>query len=148
MSEEPLVSMFRLITGEDIVAEYEVSMHNNTTVYNFINPLKLITRRYPDGQIGILFTPWLPDEVLMPGVPSVIVSNRDILCIIHLRDKMTQFYNIYVQGHRQAMNTNNDILDGHLDTLIKTYKEHVNNHTKEPRHTQFESDEDEDSTTH
>lgn len=121
-TNEPNIAMFRLITGEDVVTQYEVSVFNNSTKYTFIHPTKFITRRYSTGQIGISLTPWLPNEVLLQGIPNVVIADRDILTIIQIRDKLREFYIIYVEDNSATLAKHDKILDDHLSGLIKHFK--------------------------
>lgn len=118
------VSLFRLITGEDIISEYETSYISvgSKIVYNLINPSKLIVRRFPSGEVGIALIPWLPEEVLAAGHISVVISDRDVLTKTILRDKMVEFYEQYVRQHRSAMEKNDESLNQNIDQLIKTYE--------------------------
>lgn len=147
---EPTIAMFRLLTGEDIISRYELSYFNGVTSYNLINPMKFINRRYNDGQIGIALAPWLPDEVLIPGETSIVISGRDILAIIQLRTKMEDFYTQFVILHRKAMSKNDELLDKHLDKLIEMYQRHDEQHDDVPPLDKSfdEIDDDEDTTTH
>lgn len=50
------VKVYKLVTGEDLIADVEVDQHG----YLFSNPAQLILQQGQDGRVGAAFAPYAP----------------------------------------------------------------------------------------
>ncbi len=114
------VGIFRLLTGEDVVSEYQSDGQEVTMTH----PLKVIFRRLATGEVGVLLLPFLPEEVVHPSVQMQChIKQRDIMMQLPIRESMTQFYLTVRECMRNRVKKHDQRLDDHLYDMSAMYAE-------------------------
>ncbi len=113
----PDIGIFRLVTGEDVISEWEMKNGH----FNFTHPLKLIFRRLATGEVGVLLIPWIPEEVIAPNIITCPILLRDILTIFEARQSMKDFYLDVRTIRAHQLKKNDQKLDQHIADMSATY---------------------------
>jgi len=104
------IRIVRLQNGEDIMANIVQDEDNDTVMLD--NPMHIIFKRMPTGQIVLMMLPWLPIEIIKEN--NAIIDTADILTIIEPKDDLVRHYdNVVTEAHgkmienkdRMRMNT-------------------------------------------
>jgi len=104
------IRIIRLQNGEDIMANIVQDEDNDTVMLD--NPMHIIFKRMPTGQIVLMMLPWLPIEIIKEN--NAIIDTADILTIIEPKDDLVRHYdNVVTEAHgkmienkdRMRMNT-------------------------------------------
>lgn len=104
------IKIVRLQNGEDIMANIVQDEDNDTVMLD--NPMHIIFKRMPTGQIVLMMLPWLPIEIIKEN--NAIIDTADILTIIEPKDDLVRHYdNVVTEAHgkmienkdRMRMNT-------------------------------------------
>ena len=82
-----LIRVFRLKTGEDVVAACVESSDDDTVV--FIHPM-LVDKMKISGVYSLYMTPWLPIDIIKHDM--VIIHVNDILTIMNPTDEFVEKY--------------------------------------------------------
>jgi hypothetical protein len=99
--------------GDDIISDI-------TQVGNMVtltNPMRLIFRRLPTGQVMMLVAPWLPNELIEENY--AMVSNADVLTFFSPKNKLVEYYNKMVEINLQRKEDFGKVLDEYLQTEIE-----------------------------
>lgn len=108
------IKLVRMQNGDDIISDV-------TQVGNMItltNPMRLIFRRLPTGQVMMLVAPWLPNELIEENY--AMVSNADVLTFFSPKNKLTEYYNKMVEINLQRKEDFGKVLDEYLQSEIET----------------------------
>ena len=90
------IRIIRLQNGEDIMANIVQDEDNDTVMLD--NPMHIIFKRMPTGQIVLMMLPWLPIEIIKEN--NAIIDTSDILTIIEPKDDLVRHYdNVVSEAH-------------------------------------------------
>jgi len=90
------IKIVRLQNGEDIMANIVQDEDNDTVMLD--NPMHIIFKRMPTGQIVLMMLPWLPIEIIKEN--NAIIDTADILTIIEPKDDLVRHYdNVVTEAH-------------------------------------------------
>lgn len=90
------IRIIRLQNGEDIMANIVQDEDNDTVMLD--NPMHIIFKRMPTGQIVLMMLPWLPIEIIKEN--NAIIDTADILTIIEPKDDLVRHYdNVVTEAH-------------------------------------------------
>lgn len=90
------IRIIRLQNGEDIMANIVQDEDNDTVMLD--NPMHIIFKRMPTGQIVLMMLPWLPIEIIKEN--NAIIDTADILTIIEPKDDLVRHYdNVVSEAH-------------------------------------------------
>ena len=107
------IKLVRMQNGDDIISDI-------TQVGNMVtltNPMRLIFRRLPTGQVMMLVAPWLPNELIEENY--AMVSNADVLTFFSPKNKLVEYYNKMVEVNLQRKEDFGKVLDEYLQTEIE-----------------------------
>jgi hypothetical protein len=107
------IKLVRMQNGDDIISDI-------TQVGNMVtltNPMRLIFRRLPTGQVMMLVAPWLPNELIEENY--AMVSNADVLTFFSPKNKLVEYYNKMVEINLQRKEDFGKVLDEYLQTEIE-----------------------------
>lgn len=90
------IKIVRLQNGEDIMANIVQDEDNDAVMLD--NPMHIIFKRMPTGQIVLMMLPWLPIEIIKEN--NAIIDTADILTIIEPKDDLVRHYdNVVTEAH-------------------------------------------------
>jgi len=98
------IKIVRLQNGEDIMANIVQDEDNDTVMLD--NPMHIIFKRMPTGQIVLMMLPWLPIEIIKEN--NAIIDTADILTIIEPKDDLVRHYDNVVTEANGKMIENKD----------------------------------------
>jgi len=79
------VKVYRLVSGEDIIADVEVDQNG----YHFTNPAAIVVQQSNDGRVGAAFVPFAP----YAKDNKVLIYERGIAGEIEVDVKLVNQYN-------------------------------------------------------
>lgn len=68
------VKVYRLLTGEDIIADVEIDQNG----YHFTNPAAIVMQQTQDGRVGAAFVPFAPYANKVLIYKSAIAGEMDV----------------------------------------------------------------------
>lgn len=79
--------LVRMKNGDDIIATIKQDELNTILT----NPMRLVFKRLPTGQVIMMLSPWLPVELLDEEHASI--ENDNVLTIIEPKIQLVEYYN-------------------------------------------------------
>jgi len=98
------IKIVRLQNGEDIMANIVQDEDNDAVMLD--NPMHIIFKRMPTGQIVLMMLPWLPIEIIKEN--NAVIDASDILTIIEPKDDLVRHYDNVVSEAHGKMIENKD----------------------------------------
>jgi hypothetical protein len=93
------VKIVRLVTGEDVLADFIEDSSDGTVLLS--NPMSLIFKRMPTGQNAMHMSPWLPIELIEENIAQI--HSADILTVVNPRNELVDHYNTVVDSEQNRL---------------------------------------------
>lgn len=93
------VKIIRLVTGEDVLADFIEDSSDGTALLS--NPMRLVFKRLPTGQNAMHMSPWLPIELIQENIAQIHCA--DILTIVNPKEELVDHYNTVVDSEQNRL---------------------------------------------
>ena len=93
------VKIVRLVTGEDVLADFIEDSSDGTALLS--NPMRLVFKRMPTGQNAMHISPWLPFELIEENIAQIHCA--DILTIVNPKEELIDHYNTVVDSEQNRL---------------------------------------------
>ena len=93
------VKIVRLVTGEDVLADFIQDSSDGTALLS--NPMRLVFKRMPTGQNAMHISPWLPIELIEENIAQIHCA--DILTVVNPKDELVDHYNTIVDSEQNRL---------------------------------------------
>jgi len=93
------VKIIRLVTGEDVLADFIEDSSDGTALLS--NPMRLVFKRLPTGQNAMHMSPWLPIELIQENIAQIHCA--DILTIVNPKEELIDHYNTVVDSEQNRL---------------------------------------------
>ena len=93
------VKIIRLVTGEDVLADFIEDSSDGTALLS--NPMRLVFKRLPTGQNAMHMSPWLPIELIEENIAQIHCA--DILTVVNPKDELVDHYNTIVDSEQNRL---------------------------------------------
>ena len=93
------VKIIRLVTGEDVLADFIEDSSDGTVLLS--NPMSLIFKRMSSGQNAMHMSPWLPIELIEENIAQI--HSADILTVVNPRNELVDHYNTVVDSEQNRL---------------------------------------------
>ena len=93
------VKIVRLVTGEDVLADFIQDSSDGTALLS--NPMRLVFKRMPTGQNAMHMSPWLPIELIQENIAQIHCA--DILTIVNPKEELIDHYNTVVDSEQNRL---------------------------------------------
>lgn len=93
------VKIIRLVTGEDVLADFIEDSSDGTALLS--NPMHLVFKRLPTGQNAMHISPWLPIELIEENIAQIHCA--DILTVVNPKDELVDHYNTVVDSEQNRL---------------------------------------------
>ena len=93
------VKIIRLVTGEDVLADFIEDSSDGTALLS--NPMHLVFKRLPTGQNAMHMSPWLPIELIQENIAQIHCA--DILTIVNPKEELIDHYNTVVDSEQNRL---------------------------------------------
>jgi len=93
------VKIIRLVTGEDVLADFIEDSSDGTALLS--NPMRLVFKRLPTGQNAMHMSPWLPIELIQENIAQIHCA--DILTVVNPKDELVDHYNTVVDSEQNRL---------------------------------------------
>jgi hypothetical protein len=93
------VKIIRLVTGEDVLADFIEDSSDGTSLLS--NPMRLVFKRLPTGQNAMHMSPWLPIELIQENIAQIHCA--DILTVVNPKDELVDHYNTVVDSEQNRL---------------------------------------------
>jgi hypothetical protein len=93
------VKIVRLVTGEDVLADFIEDSSDGTALLS--NPMRLVFKRMPTGQNAMHISPWLPIELIEENIAQIHCA--DILTIVNPKEELVDHYNTIVDSEQNRL---------------------------------------------
>lgn len=93
------VKIIRLVTGEDVLADFIEDSSDGTALLS--NPMHLVFKRLPTGQNAMHISPWLPIELIEENIAQIHCA--DILTVVDPKDELIDHYNTIVDSEQNRL---------------------------------------------
>jgi len=93
------VKIIRLVTGEDVLADFIEDSSDGTALLS--NPMHLVFKRLPTGQNAMHMSPWLPIELIQENIAQIHCA--DILTIVNPKEELVDHYNTVVDSEQNRL---------------------------------------------
>ena len=93
------VKIIRLVTGEDVLADFIEDSSDGTALLS--NPMHLVFKRLPTGQNAMHMSPWLPIELIQENIAQIHCA--DILTVVNPKDELVDHYNTVVDSEQNRL---------------------------------------------
>jgi len=93
------VKIVRLVTGEDVLADFIEDSSDGTALLS--NPMRLVFKRMPTGQNAMHMSPWLPIELIQENIAQIHCA--DILTIVNPKEELIDHYNTVVDSEQNRL---------------------------------------------
>lgn len=93
------VKIIRLVTGEDVLADFIEDSSDGTALLS--NPMHLVFKRLPTGQNAMHMSPWLPIELIEENIAQIHCA--DILTVVDPKDELIDHYNTIVDSEQNRL---------------------------------------------
>lgn len=121
------VKIIRLVTGEDVLADFIEDSSDGTALLS--NPMHLVFKRLPTGQNAMHISPWLPIELIEENIAQIHCA--DILTVVNPKDELVDHYNTVVDSEQNRLILQDEQIRYALNRLreeeIEEYDEMVSN---------------------
>lgn len=121
------VKIIRLVTGEDVLADFIEDSSDGTALLS--NPMHLVFKRLPTGQNAMHISPWLPIELIEENIAQIHCA--DILTVVNPKEELVDHYNTIVDSEQNRLILQDEQIRYALNRLreeeIEEYDEMVSN---------------------
>ena len=93
------VKIVRLVTGEDVLADFIEDSSDGTVLLS--NPMSLIFKRMSSGQNAMHMSPWLAIELIEENIAQI--HSADILTVVNPRNELVDHYNTVVDSEQNRL---------------------------------------------
>jgi hypothetical protein len=93
------VKIVRLVTGEDVLADFIEDSSDGTVLLS--NPMRLVFKRMHTGQNAMHMSPWLPIELIEENIAQIHIA--DILTVVNPKDELINHYNTVVDSEQNRL---------------------------------------------
>jgi len=93
------VKIIRLVTGEDVLADFIEDSSDGTALLS--NPMHLVFKRLPTGQNAMHMSPWLPIELIQENIAQIHCA--DILTVVNPKEELVDHYNTVVDSEQNRL---------------------------------------------
>jgi hypothetical protein len=93
------VKIVRLVTGEDVLADFIQDSSDGTALLS--NPMRLVFKRMPTGQNAMHISPWLPIELIEENIAQIHCA--DILTVVNPKEELVDHYNTIVDSEQNRL---------------------------------------------
>jgi hypothetical protein len=93
------VKIVRLVTGEDVLADFIEDSSDGTALLS--NPMRLVFKRMSTGQNAMHMSPWLPIELIEENIAQIHCA--DILTIVNPKEELIDHYNTVVDSEQNRL---------------------------------------------
>jgi len=93
------VKIVRLVTGEDVLADFIEDSSDGTALLS--NPMRLVFKRMPTGQNAMHISPWLPIELIEENIAQIHCA--DILTVVNPKEELVDHYNTIVDSEQNRL---------------------------------------------
>jgi len=93
------VKIVRLVTGEDVLADFIEDSSDGTALLS--NPMRLVFKRMSTGQNAMHMSPWLPIELIQENIAQIHCA--DILTIVNPKEELIDHYNTVVDSEQNRL---------------------------------------------
>lgn len=93
------VKIVRLVTGEDVLADFIGDSSDGTALLS--NPMRLVFKRMPTGQNAMHISPWLPIELIEENIAQIHCA--DILTVVNPKEELVDHYNTIVDSEQNRL---------------------------------------------
>ena len=93
------VKIVRLVTGEDVLADFIEDSSDGTVLLS--NPMSLIFKRMSSGQNAMHISPWLPIELIEENIAQIHCA--DILTVVNPKNELIDHYNTIVDSEQNRL---------------------------------------------
>jgi hypothetical protein len=93
------VKIVRLVTGEDVLADFIEDSSDGTALLS--NPMRLVFKRMPTGQNAMHISPWLPIELIEENIAQIHCA--DILTVVNPKEELVDHYNTVVDSEQNRL---------------------------------------------
>lgn len=93
------VKIIRLVTGEDVLADFIEDSSDGTALLS--NPMHLVFKRLPTGQNAMHISPWLPIELIEENIAQIHCA--DILTVVNPKEELVDHYNTIVDSEQNRL---------------------------------------------
>jgi len=93
------VKIIRLVTGEDVLADFIEDSADGTALLS--NPMRLVFKRMPTGQNAMHISPWLPIELIEENIAQIHCA--DILTVVNPKEELVDHYNTVVDSEQNRL---------------------------------------------
>jgi len=93
------VKIVRLVTGEDVLADFIEDSSDGTALLS--NPMRLVFKRLPTGQNAMHMSPWLPIELIQENIAQIHCA--DILTVVNPKEELVDHYNTIVDSEQNRL---------------------------------------------
>lgn len=93
------VKIIRLVTGEDVLADFIEDSSDGTALLS--NPMRLVFKRLPTGQNAMHMSPWLPIELIEENIAQIHCA--DILTVVNPKEELVDHYNTIVDSEQNRL---------------------------------------------
>jgi len=93
------IKIVRLVTGEDVLADFIEDFSDGTALLS--NPMRLVFKRLPTGQNAMHMSPWLPIELIQENIAQIHCA--DILTIVNPKEELIDHYNTVVDSEQNRL---------------------------------------------
>ena len=93
------VKIVRLVTGEDVLADFIEDSSDGTALLS--NPMRLVFKRMPTGQNAMHMSPWLPIELIQENIAQIHCA--DILTVVNPKEELVDHYNTIVDSEQNRL---------------------------------------------
>jgi len=93
------VKIVRLVTGEDVLADFIEDSSDGTALLS--NPMRLFFKRMSSGQNAMHMSPWLPIELIEENIAQI--HSADILTVVNPRNELVDHYNTVVDSEQNRL---------------------------------------------
>jgi hypothetical protein len=93
------VKIVRLVTGEDVLADFIEDSSDGTVLLS--NPMRLVFKRMSTGQNAMHISPWLPIELIEENIAQIHCA--DILTVVNPKEELVDHYNTVVDSEQNRL---------------------------------------------
>jgi hypothetical protein len=93
------VKIVRLVTGEDVLADFIEDSSDGTALLS--NPMRLVFKRMSTGQNAMHISPWLPIELIEENIAQIHCA--DILTVVNPKEELVDHYNTIVDSEQNRL---------------------------------------------